>query len=115
MASSSYSPFRAVVHQGLGAMTAALRFAQLAVLAPSLGVADVPCPLCSVLHNPGRRVLRIWREREDFIGFACARCGEKGWAGSADKAAAAPSPERLADPTRNGRATGRGDEGEPAQ
>src|SRR4051794_12971715 len=76
-------------------MMAALCFAEVAALAPSLGVVDVPCPLCSVLHNPRRKVLRIWREREDFIGYACARCGEKGWARSGDRYAACP-PEQLA-------------------
>ena len=68
-------------------MSIVFSFEQLAILAPSLGVFDVPCPLCSALHNPRRRVLRIWREEEHFIGFACARCGEKGWARSGYKSA----------------------------
>jgi hypothetical protein len=45
------------------------------------------------MHNPRRRVLRIWRERKDFIGYACVRCGEKGWARG--DGCAVPSPERL--------------------
>src|SRR5215207_55276 len=70
-------------------------FEQLAALAPSLGIIDATCPLCSAVHNPRRRVLRIWRDHENFIGFACARCGEKGWARSSDKGTAL-SPERRA-------------------
>jgi hypothetical protein len=73
-------------------MTAALSFGQLSALAPSLGIYDVPCPLvpcplCSALHNPLRHTLRIWREREDFMGYACARCAEKGWSRSGEGAA----------------------------
>jgi hypothetical protein len=75
-------------------MTAALSFAQLSALAPSLGIYDVPCPLCSALHNPLRRTLRIWRERDDFMGYACARCAEKGWSRSG-QGAAFPAHERL--------------------
>src|SRR5829696_2367478 len=76
-------------------MRAALSFHQLAALAPLLGVFDLSCPLCSAVHNPRRRVLRIWREQEHFIGFACARCGKKGWARSGDKGTHL-SPERRA-------------------
>src|SRR5215210_7835581 len=78
-----------------GRLTGALSFTELATLAPTPGVVDVPCPLCSPVHNPQRRVFRLWREREDFIGFACARCGEKGCARSGDRSAA-PSRARLA-------------------
>jgi hypothetical protein len=76
-------------------MNALLAFDQLVTLAPRLGITDAPCPLCSHMHNPRRRVLRIWRERGDFAGFACARCGEKGLARSGDNSAR-PSLERLA-------------------
>jgi Toprim domain len=77
-------------------MRTALTFQQLAGLAPSLGVFDITCPLCSAVHNPRRRVLRIWREEEHFIGFACARCGEKGWTRS-DYKSAHLLPERSAE------------------
>jgi hypothetical protein len=40
-------------------------------------------------------VLRIWREKEDFAGFACARCGEKGWAREGGSTSPRPFPERL--------------------
>jgi hypothetical protein len=76
-------------------MASALSFHQLAALLPSIGIVDVPCPLCSAVHNPRRRVLRIWREHEHFIRFACARCGEKGWA-RIDGRISALSPERVA-------------------
>ena len=40
--------------------------------------------------------LRIWRDIQ-FAGFACARCGEKGWARSGYAKAARPSQDRLAE------------------
>jgi hypothetical protein len=49
-----------------------------------LGVHDVSCPLCGptrhALHNRKRKVLRIWFRREGLITYACARCGERGYA-----------------------------------
>ncbi len=48
----------------------ALAFADLDRLAGVRPVADVPCPLCSSIHNPKRRVLRVWRiAREHVKGF----------------------------------------------
>jgi hypothetical protein len=86
-------------------MAAALSFDQLERLAPRLGTNDAPCPICSAQVSPQgarRKVLRIWRERDDFAGFACARCGEKGWARNRDaeprsRSSAKPPPERLAE------------------
>ncbi len=83
-------------------MSAALSFDQLKALAPRFGVTDAACPLCSgqvSVQGARRKVLRVWRERDEFAGFACARCGEKGWA--RDRASSRSqkdrlSPERLA-------------------
>jgi hypothetical protein len=58
------------------------------------GTFDVPCPFCSPNHNPRRKVLRIWRTDEDFAGFACARCDEKGFV-RFGRDATRPSSERL--------------------
>jgi Zn ribbon nucleic-acid-binding protein len=77
-------------------MTAALAFGVIERLAPRTGKTDAPCPLCSTLHNPRRKVLRIWRE-EHFASFYCARCGEKGWARPGSTKAARPSTDRLAE------------------
>ena len=80
-------------------MSAAISFDGSMALAPRLGITDAPCPLCAATRSARsarRRVLRIWRERDDFIGFACARCDAKGWARSGE-ASARPSPKRLAD------------------
>jgi hypothetical protein len=44
-----------------------------------IGISDIPCPLCSVIHNPRRRVMRVWFEPR-FVTFHCARCSESGWA-----------------------------------
>lgn len=47
------------------------------------GVFDLPCPLCSGSRKPANRrlkVLRIWREDEEFARFSCAHCGAHGWA-----------------------------------
>jgi Toprim domain len=75
----------------------ALAFHDLVNLAGDrLGIVDVPCPACSSIHNPRRKVLRIWREDETFIGFACARCGEKGWARDC-REARRKSPDRVAE------------------
>ena len=71
----------------------ALSFDDLLSLAGGrIGKFDVPCPLCSHLYNPRKRVLRIWHETSNFIGYACARCGEKGWARGDGRPA---SPDRL--------------------
>ena len=75
-----------------------LSFEQLAELGPTHGVHDLACPLCShqvSARGSRRRVLQIWRDDEHFASFACARCGEKGWARAGDKGTR-PSPERLA-------------------
>jgi hypothetical protein len=66
-------------------------------LAPRIGRTDVPCPLCATIHNPRRKVLRIWRDDEHFARFHCARCGEKGWARDGKTKAARPSPDQLAE------------------
>src|SRR5688500_975 len=79
-------------------MVTALAFEDLAALAPRMGVTDAPCPLCATRRSARgarRPVLRIWRERNDFAGFACARCHEKGWARSGGARTPAPSRERL--------------------
>ena len=48
------------------------------------GTHDVPCPLCGPERrspvNRKRRVLRIWHLEEGFATYACARCGERGYA-----------------------------------
>jgi hypothetical protein len=63
-------------------MSAALAFDDVVTLTGGkFGTFDIACPFCSTIHNPRRKVLRIWRERDDFAGYACARCGEKGWVG----------------------------------
>lgn len=81
-------------------MSGALSFDQIQVLAPRFGVTDVPCPLCSgqvSAQGARRKVLRVWRERDDFAGFACARCGTKGWARDRTSSRSEkPSPERIA-------------------
>ena len=78
------------------ARTSSWTLDQIASLAPRLGITDARCPFCApqVSARGARRpVFRIWRERYDFVTFACARCGEKGWAKSGP--AAASSPARL--------------------
>jgi hypothetical protein len=74
-----------------------LAFNQISQLAPRPGVHDVPCPLCASHHSPRgarRRVFRVWRPDEHFAGFACARCGAKGWACSGNPRAR-PSATRI--------------------
>src|SRR3954469_12928229 len=70
----------------------------LELVGNQLGVFDRACPLClSRVSNSGRprRVIRIWREHEDFARYYCTRCGEKGWAKS-DVMASSACPVRLA-------------------
>ena len=49
-----------------------------------LGQFDIPCPSCGpthhATHTDKRRILRVWHNKPDFISFACARCGEEGYA-----------------------------------
>jgi hypothetical protein len=56
----------------------------LLVINNQFGVHDVACPLCGPdrrsSFNQRRKVLRVWYESPGFIGYACARCGEKGHA-----------------------------------
>ncbi len=60
------------------------------------GTIDAPCPLCSTIHNPRRKVLRIWRSEPEFASFYCARCTAKGWAAEDSRdQRPRPSPERL--------------------
>src|SRR5215211_185982 len=62
----------------------ALAFDQLCTLVGNRpGVSDSACPLCSSrvsARGRVRRVMRVWREHDNFASFHCARCGEKGWA-----------------------------------
>jgi hypothetical protein len=48
------------------------------------GVHDVVCPLCGPDRrspaNRVRKVLRIWHVSSNFVSYACARCGETGFA-----------------------------------
>jgi hypothetical protein len=74
-----------------------ISFAQIAGLTGDrLGRSDVPCPLCSPIDNGKKRVLRIWRDDPNFVGFVRARCGEKGWA-RVGASTERPSEERLAE------------------
>jgi hypothetical protein len=41
---------------------------------------DAPCPLSASLHNPTRKVLRIFRNSPTFLGYHCVRCGANGYA-----------------------------------
>jgi hypothetical protein len=50
----------------------------IAVSGGLIGVFDTPCPLCAHLHNPRRKVFRVWRDEESFARYHCARCGAKG-------------------------------------
>jgi hypothetical protein len=49
-----------------------------------LGTRDVACPFCGPDRrshlNRKRGVLRIWHQEPGFATYACARCGEKGYA-----------------------------------
>jgi hypothetical protein len=86
------------------ALSPALDFYQMEQIAPRIGVTDVPCPLCSAQHSPRgarRRVLRVWRTDQHFAGFACARCGERGWSRNGHERAARPSPDRLSEIRRD--------------
>jgi Toprim domain len=60
-------------------MTALAFDVVVALTGNRLGRFDVPCPLCSAIHSPRRKVLGIWRETENFAGFNCARCEAKGF------------------------------------
>jgi hypothetical protein len=84
-------------------MSAALDFALIERIAPRIGVTDAACPLCSAHHSPRgsrRKVMRIWRD-QSFAGFACARCGEQGWARDGNARTLRPSPDRLAEIRRD--------------
>jgi hypothetical protein len=78
-------------------MTALLTFEQLAALTGNrIGKFDIACPLCAPMYNPKKRVLRVWRDDEHFLGFACARCDAKGWARDG-RSTSRPSPARIAE------------------
>jgi Toprim domain len=57
---------------------------------------DVACPSCSPgrksPHNRTRKVLRVWDSGDDFITYACARCGQTGYAKPEGAARSAPRP-----------------------
>src|SRR5215207_11438017 len=73
----------------------ALSFDQLVTVTKGrLGAVDGPCPLCGPLHNPKKKVLRVWHTEPNFATWHCARCGEKGWARDAHSTAR-PSAEHL--------------------
>jgi hypothetical protein len=50
------------------------------------GVTDAPCPICGPDRrsstNQRRKTLRLWCDDPNFISYHCARCGERGWAGT---------------------------------
>jgi hypothetical protein len=76
-------------------MTGALTLDQIDRLTGGrIGQFDAACPLCGPERrsaaNRIRKVLRIWRLKEGFATFHCARCGERGHSRSA--AAAPPDP-----------------------
>ncbi len=60
-------------------MTALTFDVVVALTGNRLGRFDVPCPLCSAIHSPRRKVLRLYRKTEDFAGFCCARCDARGF------------------------------------
>jgi hypothetical protein len=55
----------------------------IATIGNKFGKFDAICPLCSASRSTAekrkRKVLRIWREAEDFLTYHCIHCGEKGW------------------------------------
>ena len=59
------------------------------------GKYDIACPLCGPERrspaNRKRRVLRIWHLEEGFVTYACARCGERGYARAKDAVASKQS------------------------
>ena len=59
-------------------------YADLAALCEGNAFRDVPCPWCGPdrrdASNRKRRVLRVWHREPGFATYACARCGEKGYA-----------------------------------
>jgi hypothetical protein len=76
-------------------MTSALAFDQLAALTGPRRKADAPCPLCAPIYNAKKKTLRVWNDGGGFVGFHCARCGEKGWARDG-RSATRLAPDRLA-------------------
>jgi hypothetical protein len=61
-------------------MSAALAFDDIVTLTGDrFGKFDVPCVFCSNIHNPRKKVLRVYRLDEGFATFTCVRCGEKGF------------------------------------
>jgi hypothetical protein len=61
-----------------------------------IGQFDVPCPLCSPFRKPRNqrlKVLRVYRISEDFAGYSCIHCGEKGYA--RDRDATPPDPAKM--------------------
>ena len=72
-------------HTARPAATFGLSYSVLANLCDHrLGMRDVACPLCGpdrrTSANRKRLVLRIWHCEPGFATYACARCGERGWA-----------------------------------
>jgi hypothetical protein len=65
--------------------TTALSFRQLIeATGYRRGIFDVACPLCGpdrrAATNRTRKVMRVWNVCPDFLTYACARCGETGYA-----------------------------------
>jgi hypothetical protein len=61
------------------------------------GPHDVVCPLCGPYRKPRNqrlKTLRIWRQRDDFLTFCCAHCGERGHASR-------PAVKRLSESNRD--------------
>ncbi|MFZ1106768.1 MAG: toprim domain-containing protein [Rhodomicrobium sp.] len=55
----------------------------ISAIGNKFGKLDAVCPLCSASRSTAekrkRKVLRVWREEEDFLTYHCVHCGEKGW------------------------------------
>ena len=59
------------------------------------GIHDIACPVCGPSRrspsNQRRKVLRTWRSEPDFAGYACVRCGERGYI----RDGSAPRPDQI--------------------
>ncbi len=54
-----------------------------AISGGAFGEFDAPCPSCGPDRrgpaNRRRKVLRVWRSKDDYASFYCTRCGARGW------------------------------------